>query len=131
MALPALHFLIDLPTLQNAGTCDRRFDGNADGFSRRFFFPPGGKRLDVGDEVCAVMVRQRPPGWHISVHEAPTDRLKHIVIGRQHTYGRRAALENRGCEIARLGIDPRSVFAVAVAFRTVTPDAVPAIGLLA
>src|ERR1700758_3370478 len=55
MALPALHFLIDLPTLQNAGASGRSFDGNVDGLSGRFLFPPGGKRLDVGDEVSAVM----------------------------------------------------------------------------
>src|ERR1700693_2466077 len=54
-----------------------------------------------------------------------------IVVGWQSAGRSGSALENRRGEIARLGIDPLGVFPQTVPVRTVAPDAIATILLLA
>ena len=47
-----------------------RLGGNLDGFARFLGLPAWGKRLDVGDQVDAVLIRQRVPVRHVRVGKA-------------------------------------------------------------
>src|SRR5215472_2947072 len=62
-----------------------------------------------------LMGGQRDPRRHGGSDETAFDGGVEIVVGGQRARGSRAALEDGSDEVARLGIDPLRVFAVAVA----------------
>src|SRR5262249_10963515 len=127
MALPALHLLPQFVTVFDALRSDRRLDRNLDRFAGLFALPARGKRLDVGDQVSASLGRQRIPVRHVGIREPTRDRVKQILVSWQSARRCRAALERRGYKIARLGIDPRGIVAVAIAERSMAAHAVTAI----
>src|SRR5882672_9525241 len=61
MALPAFHLLKQFPAVENAFDLYRSLRWNRDRCTRSAALPLVGKRLDVGNEVRAVLVCERFP----------------------------------------------------------------------
>ena len=125
VTLPAFQVLKQLPAAQNALDRRRGLGRNRDRPAGLCGPPARRERLDVRDEVDAVLWRERDPGRHVGRDEAPRHRIEEILIRGQRARRRRAALENPQREIAGLGIDPLRIFALRVALVAVTARAIP------
>src|SRR6266705_189425 len=76
-------------------------------------------------------MRQSGPGGHVGCVESASDGIENILVGRQRSCRRRTALERGGHKVARQNVEVGSVFAVAVAAKTMTAPAIPEVELLA
>ena len=127
MALPAFHPLERRPTPEDALDGRGRLSRDHDRRAGALHGPPRGEGLDVGHQIHPGLTGERRPGGHVGVHEPAGHRVEQVFVGGQGPGRGRAALESGGSEIARLGIDPHRVLAVAVPRLAVTPDTVPAV----
>src|SRR5438105_4506441 len=112
----------DLQTFLARGGVVRRLLHVLDGIARAFFLPARGEGLDVLDDVAERAVAQHRPGRHVRVIEALVQRAHEVLVHRQRTAGRRAALEDGAGEVARMWVEPLRGVAVPVAVLSVTGD---------
>jgi len=109
------------------GRCRR----NANRIARLLVLEAVRESLDVGDQIGALPRRERKPGGHESTVNAAGNRVEEVGVERNAPAESRTAFEKALSKVTGLCLEKGSVFAFAVAFRTVTPDAIAAEKLFA
>src|SRR5271157_2907228 len=125
MTLPAFHLLKENAALLDSLGCYRWFRWYDDGSAGLLRQPSRREMLHVSDQVHAVLVRERPPGWHIGVEHATSDGVVQIGVGRERSGRGGATAKDSDREVARLGIDPLRVLAFPVAKNSVASNTEP------
>src|SRR5207237_25791 len=124
VALPAFQLGKQSFAMSDALDRDWRLSRNLDRIASFLFLPARREGLDVGHDICALLVGEGVPDRHVAIGEAASDRVEQILICRQRPRRSGTALESCDSEVARLGIEPNGVLAVAVPQISVTAGAI-------
>ena len=131
VAFPTFEFLVQSLAVLDAVEGEGRFGRHRDGLARFVGNPPGRERFDEGDQIGAVLRGERGPTGHVGGDKAPREGIVKVGVERQGARWRGTAFESGGDEIAWLRRDPRRVFAVAVAARSVAAPAIAVVEIAA
>src|SRR5437879_5192406 len=131
VALRALHFLVYLPSTVDALLSVRRLRRYRHHRFWLFFTKTWRKGFYIGDEINSLLSGERQPGRHGASVQTPPEGFIEVSVGGNMARIRGAALENAGCEITRLRVQIRRIFARPVSPHSVAAHAIAPIQLFA
>src|ERR1700704_1736727 len=120
MAFPAFQLSKKSFAVRDAVNSHRRLSRNFNWLSGFFLLPARRESLDVSHQVRPFLFSEGVPNRHVAVGEAASNGVVEILICWQRPGRRRTALEGCNGKVARLGIKPHCVLAVAVSLISVS-----------